>query len=115
MDMVTVTGTENLMMAATLATVRDGDRERGPGTRGGRSGQLPQPPWGRRISGAGTDTIVIDGVDSLDGHRYDVLPDRIETGTFLVAGAITAGSVRCATRRPAPWTRCCQARGGGRA
>jgi UDP-N-acetylglucosamine 1-carboxyvinyltransferase len=49
---------------------------------------------GARIAGYGTDTIVIDGVESLHGTTYDVLPDRIEAGTYLVAGAITGGRVR---------------------
>jgi UDP-N-acetylglucosamine 1-carboxyvinyltransferase len=49
---------------------------------------------GAKIKGAGSDTIVIDGVERLTGTEYDVLPDRIETGTFLVAGAISGGHVR---------------------
>jgi UDP-N-acetylglucosamine 1-carboxyvinyltransferase len=49
---------------------------------------------GAKISGAGTDTIVIEGVDALNGTTYNVMPDRIETGTFLVAAAVTRGSVR---------------------
>jgi UDP-N-acetylglucosamine 1-carboxyvinyltransferase len=49
---------------------------------------------GAKVSGQGTDTIVIDGVESLHGATYDVLPDRIEAGTYLVAGAITGGRVR---------------------
>jgi UDP-N-acetylglucosamine 1-carboxyvinyltransferase len=49
---------------------------------------------GARVSGQGTDTIVIDGVESLHGASYEVLPDRIEAGTYLVAGAITSGRVR---------------------
>jgi UDP-N-acetylglucosamine 1-carboxyvinyltransferase len=101
MDIVSVTGTENLMMAAALARgtslIENAARE-------------PEVvdlanclnAMGAQISGAGTDTIVIDGVDSLHGCRYDVLPDRIETGTFLVAGAITGGKVRL--RNTAPGT-----------
>ena len=92
MDMVTVTGTENIMMAATLArgtTVIE------------NAAQEPEVvdladclnAMGARVSGAGTSTIVVEGVDRLDGGRYDVLPDRIETGTFLVAGAISGGRV----------------------
>jgi UDP-N-acetylglucosamine 1-carboxyvinyltransferase len=49
---------------------------------------------GAKISGHGTDTITIEGVESLHGTRYDVLPDRIETGTYLIAGAVTGGRVK---------------------
>jgi UDP-N-acetylglucosamine 1-carboxyvinyltransferase len=55
---------------------------------------------GARISGAGTDTLVIDGVPRLHGCSYDVVPDRIEAGTYLVAGAITGGRVRVREVRP---------------
>jgi UDP-N-acetylglucosamine 1-carboxyvinyltransferase len=55
---------------------------------------------GARISGVGTDTLVIDGVERLHGCAYDVLPDRIEAGTYLVAGAITGGRVRARNARP---------------
>jgi UDP-N-acetylglucosamine 1-carboxyvinyltransferase len=55
---------------------------------------------GARISGAGTDTIVVEGVPRLHGGSYEVLPDRIEAGTFLVAGAITGGRVRVRNTRP---------------
>ena len=92
MDMVTVTGTENIMMAAALArgtTVIE------------NAAQEPEVEdlancliaMGAKIDGAGTATITIEGVDRLDGCKYDVLPDRIETGTFLVAGAMTGGRV----------------------
>ncbi len=93
LETVTVTGTENLLMAATLAEgqtiIENAARE-------------PEVvdladfliAMGAKIRGAGTDTIVIDGVEKLHGARYDVLPDRIEAGTFLVAGAITGGRVR---------------------
>jgi UDP-N-acetylglucosamine 1-carboxyvinyltransferase len=99
LDTVTVTGTENLMMAATLArgetVIENAARE-------------PEVidladclvAMGARIEGAGTDTIHIQGVDSLRGARHEVLPDRIETGTFLVAGAITGGRVRAQGTRP---------------
>jgi UDP-N-acetylglucosamine 1-carboxyvinyltransferase len=91
-DMVTVTGTENVMMAATLAsgvTVLE------------NCAQEPEVvdlahclnAMGARVEGAGTNKITIYGVDRLHGGHYDVLPDRIETGTFLVAGAITGGRV----------------------
>jgi UDP-N-acetylglucosamine 1-carboxyvinyltransferase len=99
MDMVTVTGTENIMMAAALAsgtTVIE------------NAAQEPEVldlancinAMGGQISGAGTSTIVIDGVERLHGTHYDVLPDRIETGTFLVAGAITGGRVLAKRSRP---------------
>ncbi len=99
MDLVTVTGTENIMMAATLArgtTVIE------------NAAQEPEVvdlanclnAMGAKIEGAGTSTIVIDGVERLHGTNYDVLPDRIETGTFLVAGAITGGRVMAKRARP---------------
>ena len=92
MDQVTVTGTENLMMAASLAqgttTIENAARE-------------PEVvdlanfinAMGGRVENAGTDTIIIHGVDNLSGCDYTVLPDRIETGTYLVAAAITGGKV----------------------
>ena len=99
-DIVTVTGTENIMMAAALAkgtTVLE------------NAAQEPEVvdlanclnTMGAKISGAGTETIVIEGVDRLNGTDYDVLPDRIETGTFLVAGAISGGRVLAKRARPA--------------
>ncbi|MBI4694576.1 MAG: UDP-N-acetylglucosamine 1-carboxyvinyltransferase [Gammaproteobacteria bacterium] len=99
MDLVTVTGTENLMMAATLAkgvtVIRNAARE-------------PEVvdlancliSMGARIEGAGTDTVRIEGVDSLSGTTYEILPDRIETGTYLVAAAMTGGNVRLKNTRP---------------
>ncbi len=93
LDMVTVTGTENLMMAATLA---DGVTLLENAAREPEVVDLANclNAMGARISGAGTTTIRIEGVKSLRGTRYDVLPDRIETGTYLVAGAISGGRVR---------------------
>jgi len=99
MDVVTVTGTENIMMAATLAsgtTVIE------------NAAQEPEVvdlanclnAMGAKIHGAGTATLVIEGVERLHGTHYDVLPDRIETGTFLVAGAITGGRVMAKHARP---------------
>ncbi len=92
MDLVTVTGTENLMMAATLAegqtVIENAAREPEVVDLANCLNRM-----GARISGAGTDTITIDGVDRLQGTGYDVLPDRIETGTYLVAAAMTRGSV----------------------
>lgn len=99
LETVTVTGTENLLMAATLAQgqtiIENAARE-------------PEVvdlancliAMGAKIKGAGTDRIVIDGVERLHGARYDVLPDRIETGTYLVAAAITQGRVRVKGTRP---------------
>ncbi len=92
MDLVTVTGTENLMMAAALAegrtVIENAAREPEVVDLANCLNRM-----GARISGAGTDTITIDGVDRLEGTRYEVLPDRIETGTYLVAAAITGGKV----------------------
>jgi UDP-N-acetylglucosamine 1-carboxyvinyltransferase len=95
----TVLGTDNVMMAAVLAegtTVIDGAAEE------------PEVvdlanfliAMGAKITGAGTDRIVIDGVQRLSGVHYEVLPDRIEGGTYLVAGAITGGHVRIKNTRP---------------
>ncbi|NNC63386.1 MAG: UDP-N-acetylglucosamine 1-carboxyvinyltransferase [Gammaproteobacteria bacterium] len=93
LDTVSVTGTENLMMAATLArgetVIENAARE-------------PEVidlanfliKMGAIIEGAGTDTVHIQGVESLAGTEYAVLPDRIESGTYLVAGAITGGRVK---------------------
>ncbi|WP_275099464.1 UDP-N-acetylglucosamine 1-carboxyvinyltransferase [Sedimenticola hydrogenitrophicus] len=100
MDVVTVTGTENLMMAATLAegetVIENAARE--PEV---VDLALCLNKMGARISGAGTDTIIIEGVDRLVGTHYDVLPDRIETGTYLVAAAITGGRIRVRDTQPA--------------
>ncbi|NNF15368.1 MAG: UDP-N-acetylglucosamine 1-carboxyvinyltransferase [Gammaproteobacteria bacterium] len=93
LDAVTVTGTENLMMAAVLA---EGE------TIINNAACEPEVVdlaaflnhLGADVQGAGTARIVINGVDSLTGGEYDVLPDRIEAGTYLVAGAITRGRVR---------------------
>jgi UDP-N-acetylglucosamine 1-carboxyvinyltransferase len=92
LDIVTVTGTENLMMAAALA---DGVTVIENAAREPEVIDLANfiNAMGGKISGAGTDTITIEGVESLKGTRYRVLPDRIETGTFLVAAAITGGRI----------------------
>ncbi|MDT8283487.1 MAG: UDP-N-acetylglucosamine 1-carboxyvinyltransferase [Gammaproteobacteria bacterium] len=92
MDIVTVTGTENLMMAAALA---DGTTIIENAAREPEVVDLADfiNAMGGKVSGAGTDTITIEGVEKLNGTRYRVLPDRIETGTFLVAAAITGGSI----------------------
>jgi len=93
LETVTVTGTENLMMAAALA---EGQTILENAAREPEIVDLALflNSMGARISGYGTDTIVIDGVDTLHGTHYRVLPDRIEAGTYLVAGAITGGRVR---------------------
>ncbi|BDU23000.1 UDP-N-acetylglucosamine 1-carboxyvinyltransferase [Dyella sp. GSA-30] len=98
MDMVTVTGTENIMMAAALAqgtTIIE------------NAAQEPEVvdlancliAMGAQIEGAGTSTMVIHGVERLHGAEYEVLPDRIETGTFLVGAAMTGGKVRARNAR----------------
>lgn len=93
LDLVTVTGTENIMMAATLAEgttiIRNAAKE-------------PEVIdlanflncMGANICGMGTDTIIIDGVDQLHGGSYKVLPDRIEAGTFLTAAALSRGHIK---------------------
>ncbi len=99
MDTVSVTGTENLMMAAALAEgvtiIENAARE-------------PEivdlanclNAMGAKVSGAGTDTLTIEGVEQLLGKQYSVMPDRIETGTFLVAAAVTQGKVKCLNTDP---------------
>jgi UDP-N-acetylglucosamine 1-carboxyvinyltransferase len=101
LDLVTVTGTENLMMAAALADgvtiIENAARE-------------PEVvdtaeflnAMGAKIKGAGTDILEIEGVESLSGEgvHYQSLPDRIETGTYLVAAAMTGGKVRLKNTRP---------------
>jgi UDP-N-acetylglucosamine 1-carboxyvinyltransferase len=99
LETVTVTGTENLMMAAVLAkgetVIENAARE-------------PEVidlanfliSMGAQIEGAGGDKIVVQGVERLRGTHYEVLPDRIESGTYLVAGAITGGHVRIKNTRP---------------
>lgn len=99
LDAVTVTGTENLMMAATLA---EGTTVLENVAREPEVVDLANflNSMGAQISGAGTDRIVIDGVQSLGGTRYRVLPDRIETGTFLCAAAMCRGKVMVRDTRP---------------
>ncbi len=99
MDLVTVTGTENLLMAAALAegttVIENAARE-------------PEVvdlanclvAMGANISGQGTDVITVEGVSGLHGAAYRVMPDRIETGTFLVAAAATGGEIRLKDTRP---------------
>lgn len=99
MDMVSVTGTENIMMAATLAqgttVIENAARE-------------PEVVdlakclvgMGAKIEGAGSNTITIEGVSTLNGGSHQVIPDRIETGTYLVAGAMTGGKVKVRNVQP---------------
>lgn len=99
-EQVTVTGTENLMMAATLA---DGRTVLENAAREPEVADLAEclNRMGADITGAGTGRIEIEGVDQLDGARYDILPDRIETGTYLVAAAMTGGSIKLKNTNPA--------------
>jgi UDP-N-acetylglucosamine 1-carboxyvinyltransferase len=99
LDTVTVTGTENLLMAAARArgesVIENAARE-------------PEIidlanfliAMGAKIEGAGTDRITVQGVESLRGCAFEIMPDRIETGTYLVAAAVTAGRVRVKRTRP---------------
>ncbi len=98
LEMVTVTGTENLMMAAALA---DGETIIENAAREPEVVDLANflIAMGAQIQGAGTDKIVIQGVDRLHGASYTVMPDRIEAGTYLVAAAITGGRVRLRNAR----------------
>lgn len=92
-DMVTVTGTENLMMAACLA---EGETVIENAAREPEVVDLANclVSMGARISGAGTDVIRIQGVDKLHGATHAIMPDRIETGTYLCAAAVTGGDIR---------------------
>ena len=98
-EQITVTGTENLMMAATLA---DGRTVLENAAREPEVADLAEclNRMGADITGAGTGRIEIEGVDQLNGARYDILPDRIETGTYLVAAAMTGGSIRLKNTNP---------------
>jgi UDP-N-acetylglucosamine 1-carboxyvinyltransferase len=99
LDTVTVTGTENLMMAAVCA---QGETVIENAAREPEIAALAEflTAMGARIEGAGSDTIVIQGVERLAGTEHVVMPDRIEAGTFLVAGAITGGRVRIEKMHP---------------
>lgn len=99
MDNVTVTGTENLMMAACLA---DGTSVIKNAAREPEVTDLANCliAMGANIEGAGTDTITVHGVKELKGCKYSVLADRIESGTFLVAAAITGGRVKLKDTQP---------------
>lgn len=98
-DTVTVTGTENLLMAAVLA---DGESVLENAAREPEVTDLANflVGLGARIEGIGSGTLVVQGVESLGGTNYSVLPDRIETGTYLVAAAMTGGSIRALRTAP---------------
>ena len=100
LDTVTVTGTENLMMAAALA---EGTTLIENAAREPEVVDLAEclNKMGARVSGAGTDTVTIEGVPRLHGAHHDVIPDRIETGTYLLAAAATRG--RILVKDTAPW------------
>jgi UDP-N-acetylglucosamine 1-carboxyvinyltransferase len=99
LDTVTVTGTENLMMAAACAV---GETVIENAAREPEIGELAAflTAMGAKIEGAGSDTIHIQGVSALKGIAHDVMPDRIESGTYLVAGAITGGRVKIVRTEP---------------
>ena len=99
-DTVTVTGTENLLMAAVLA---NGETVLENAAREPEVTDLANflIGMGAKIEGAGTGSIAVQGVESLGGASYSVLPDRIETGTYLVAAAMTGGHVRAVNADPA--------------
>jgi len=98
-DTVTVTGTENILMAATLA---DGQTIIENAAKEPEVTDLAECliSMGADISGAGTDTITVNGVDALHAAQHSVVPDRIETGTFLVAAAMSGGKVKTTSTRP---------------
>ena len=98
-EKVTVTGTENLMMAAALAegrTMIEG------AAREPEISDLAEllNRMGARVRGAGSETITIDGVDSLGGAEHTIIPDRIETGTFIIAAAVTCGELEIKDCQP---------------
>ncbi len=99
MDLVTVTGTENVMMAATLA---DGETIIENAAREPEVVDLANclVKMGANICGQGTDTITVNGVDELKGCSYSVMPDRIETGTYLIAAAATRGHIKVKDTTP---------------
>lgn len=99
MDLVTVTGTENVMMAAALA---DGQTIIENAAREPEVVDLANclVKMGADITGQGTDTITINGVNELKGCSYSVMPDRIETGTYLIAAAATRGQIKVKDTRP---------------
>jgi UDP-N-acetylglucosamine 1-carboxyvinyltransferase len=99
MDMVSVTGTENLMMAAALA---DGVTVIENAAREPEVADLARclNSMGAKVQGAGSDEITIEGVKRLGGGRHMIVPDRIETGTYLVAAAMTRGAIKLRNTQP---------------
>ena len=99
LDIVTVTGTENLMMAATLA---EGKTVLENAAREPEVSDLANCliSMGAKIKGAGTARIEIEGVETLSGTDYKIMPDRIETGTYLVAAAMTGGKIKLKNTKP---------------
>lgn len=98
-DTVSVTGTENMMMAATLA---DGKTVIDNAAKEPEVSDLANylRKMGARIDGDGTDRITIDGVEKLQASTHSIIPDRIETGTFIIAAAITGGSINIENGTP---------------
>ncbi len=101
LEQITVTGTENLLMAATLAegtTIIENAAKEPEVT----DLALFLNAMGAKITGIGTDVLIIEGVENLgiENLHYDILPDRIETGTYLIAAAITGGKVKLKNTRP---------------
>ena len=98
-EKVTVTGTENLMMAAVLAK---GKTKIHNAAREPEIEDLAEllNKMGARIKGAGTETILIDGIEGLNGAEHTIIPDRIETGTFIVAAAMTQGELEIKSCNP---------------
>src|SRR5207244_13184842 len=98
-DKITVTGTEDLLMAATLA---DGETVMQNCAREPEVADLAAllNAMGAKIEGAGTSTIRVKGVAKLHGARHRIIPDRIETGTFIIAGALTGGDLNVTACEP---------------
>ncbi len=98
-EKISVTGTENILMAAALAdgktTIRNAAREPEIGDLADLLRKM-----GARISGDGTEAIRVEGVSELHGADHTIIPDRIEAGTFLVAGAITGGNLQITECEP---------------
>src|SRR5437660_11765118 len=100
-EKVTVTGTENVMMAASLAQGKTVIRNAAMEPEIEDLAELLNK-MGARIKGAGTPVIEIDGVEQLGGAQHTIIPDRIETGTFVVADAITNGELEIKGCNPKP-------------
>ncbi len=98
-EKITVTGTENVMMAAALAKGKTTIKNAAEEPEIEDLAELLNK-MGARIKGAGTSVIEIDGVESLGGAEHTIIPDRIETGTFMVAAAITGGEIEIKSCRP---------------